>query len=79
MTLFMPDFFEAGSAFPVDKFPPKSDQDKEDLQKFFGGIASPPENVKKLTAFGEHIKSQGFQKVGAYGFCWGTSMYYLKR
>ena len=67
----MPDFFEAGSAFPVDKFPPKTDKDKEDLQNFFGGIASPPKNVEKLTAFGKHLKSERFQKVGAYGFCWG--------
>jgi len=67
----MPDFFEPDGPFPIDKFPPSTDADKQALQNFFGGIANPPETVKKLTAFGEFLKSNGAKKVGVYGFCWG--------
>jgi len=70
-TVYMPDFFEPNPAFPQEKFPPKTDQDKADLQAFFGGTANPNAAVKKLVAFGEHLKSTGVQKIGMYGFCWG--------
>ena len=71
-TVYMPDFFEPESAFDISKFPPRHDQDKADLQAFFGGIASPPANTKKLIEFGTYLKSNGAKKVGTYGFCWGT-------
>ncbi|EAU92634.2 dienelactone hydrolase [Coprinopsis cinerea okayama7 len=70
-TVYMPDFFEPEEAFSIEKFPPRHDQDKQDLQDFFGGIASPPATTKKLTTFGAYLKSQGHKKVATYGFCWG--------
>jgi len=70
-TVYMPDMFEPNHPFPVEKFPPKTDEDKAELQKFFGGVASPPENVKKLVSFGQALKSDGIKKLGVYGFCWG--------
>ncbi|KAF9454996.1 dienelactone hydrolase [Macrolepiota fuliginosa MF-IS2] len=70
-TVYMPDFFEPGDPWTFDRFPPKTQGDKDALQKFFGTVASPPANVKKLASFGQALKSEGVQKLGVYGFCWG--------
>ncbi|KAJ2919319.1 hypothetical protein MD484_g1097, partial [Candolleomyces efflorescens] len=70
-TVYMPDFFEHDKPFPASKYPPQSDQDKADLQAFFGGTANPPAAIAKLTKFGSHLKSEGAKNVGVYGFCWG--------
>jgi dienelactone hydrolase len=67
----MPDFFEPHGAFPSEKFPPKTDQDKADIQAFFGGPASPPAASAKLKSFSETLKANGAKKIGVYGFCWG--------
>ena len=67
----MPDFFEEGSAWMLEQYPPKADEQKANIQKFFGGIASPPANAEKLFAFGKALKDDGVKRVGCYGFCWG--------
>ncbi len=67
----MPDIFEPNHPFPIDKFPPKTKEEKAELQKFFGGVASPPENAKKLLSFGKALRSDGIKRLGVYGFCWG--------
>ncbi|KIK71401.1 hypothetical protein GYMLUDRAFT_33563 [Collybiopsis luxurians FD-317 M1] len=69
--VFMPDFFEPDEPFPHDPFPPTTDEGKQALQNFFGTTANPPKNVEKLIDFGKHLKMNGFQQVGVYGFCWG--------
>lgn len=73
----MPDFFD-GKPYDLTKFPPKSDEEKNDLQAFFGGIANPPANVEKLTKFGHYLKENGAKKVGIYGFCWGKSFWFIR-
>ncbi|KAG6891087.1 hypothetical protein C0995_014177 [Termitomyces sp. Mi166 len=70
-TVYMPDFFEPSGPYPIEKFPPKTHQDKRDLQDFFGGTASPPAAIKKLTDFGMALRTNGAKNVAAYGFCWG--------
>ncbi|TFK36788.1 dienelactone hydrolase [Crucibulum laeve] len=70
-TVYMPDFFEPNPPFPYSKYPPQTDQDKKDIQEFFGGTAKPSFAVEKLLAFGNNLKKQGITKVGVYGFCWG--------
>lgn len=69
--VFMPDFFEDGEPWPVEGFPPKTDEEKQKLQEFFGGLASPPANKDKLIAFGKALKGEGVKTLGVYGFCWG--------
>lgn len=69
----MPDFFEPDGPFPIDKFPPTTDEDKKALQDFFGGTANPSEATSKLKALGENLKSSGVKRVGVYGFCWGVT------
>ncbi|KAF7437194.1 hypothetical protein PC9H_004030 [Pleurotus ostreatus] len=69
--VYMPDFFEPDSAFPIDGFPPKSDADKQALQDFFGGPANPQRTKEKLEAFGKLLKNDGAKRLGVYGFCWG--------
>ncbi len=70
--VYMPDFFEPDAPFDIAKFPPKTDQDKADLQAFFGSTANPSAAITKLKTFGESLKANGFKRVGVYGMCWGT-------
>jgi len=76
-TVFMPDFFEPDEPFPVDRFPPESDKDKEDLQKFFSGPADVQNAVKSLNRVGEALKKDGAKWIGAYGMCWGGKVVIL--
>ncbi|KAJ7042616.1 hypothetical protein C8F04DRAFT_1076534 [Mycena alexandri] len=69
--VYMPDFFEPHGPFPNEDYPPTTDEAKKALQDFFGGTANPPAAIKKLTTFGQHLKSGGAKRVGVYGFCWG--------
>ena len=67
----MPDFFEPADAWPVDKFPPQTDEEKGKLQQFFGGPANPQNSVTKVLKVSEALKQDGAKFVGAFGFCWG--------
>jgi len=75
-TVYMPNFFEPKDPFPISKFPPESDQDKADLQAFFGpdGAAFAPNNISKLIKLTQALKSDGYKHVGAYGYCWGAKI-----
>ncbi|EPT04432.1 hypothetical protein FOMPIDRAFT_1113931 [Fomitopsis schrenkii] len=70
--VLMPDFFEPADAWPQDKFPPQTDEEKAKLQQFFGGAASPPNGATKLLKVSEALKQDGAKFVGAFGFCWGN-------
>ena len=67
----MPDFFEPDKPFPVEKFPPRSQEDRDAIQAFFAGPAKPERAVDGLIRAGEALRKEGAQKVGAYGLCWG--------
>ncbi|KAH9891060.1 Alpha/Beta hydrolase protein [Cubamyces lactineus] len=69
--VLMPDFFEPAQPWPVDKFPPQTDEEKGKLQAFFGGPAKPQDAVSKLINVGKALKSEGAGWVGTFGFCWG--------
>ncbi|KAI0666316.1 hypothetical protein C8Q78DRAFT_1060766 [Trametes maxima] len=69
--VLMPDFFEPAGPWPVDQFPPKTDEEKAKLQAFFGGTAKPQDAVGKLVNVGKALKSEGAGWVGTFGFCWG--------
>lgn len=70
-TVYMPDFFEPDKPFPIDKFPPESDEEKDDLQKFFAGPANPEKAVERAVSVGKALREDGAKFVGAYGMCWG--------
>lgn len=70
--VFIPDFFGEGNAFSIEKIPPKNDQDGKDLQDFIQGVADPHVAVEKLIAFANTLKGEGFKKIGALGYCWGS-------
>jgi dienelactone hydrolase len=70
----MPDFFEPEGPFDINRYPPKNSEDSAAIQGFFGSIASPPDNVQKLTKFGQHLKATGIKTIGIYGFCWGKCL-----
>ena len=75
----MPDFFR-GKPFPLDSFPPDTDEKKKALGDFFGGPAKPdeiaaqvPKIVKELTE-----RSGGtITKWGIVGHCWGGKIVVL--
>ncbi|KAI0735540.1 Alpha/Beta hydrolase protein [Earliella scabrosa] len=69
--ILMPDFFEPGEPWPVDQFPPKTDEEKQKLQEFFGGIANPQQSVEKALNVAKALKAEGVEFVGLYGYCWG--------
>jgi len=74
--VYMPNFFEPNEPFSISKFPPKTDQEKAELQAFFGpgGAAFPAGNIGKLVSFAATLKTNGYKRVGAYGFCWGAKI-----
>ena len=70
--VLMPDFFEPGEPWPVDQFPPTTDEGKAQLQQFFGGTANPANAKQKAIDVGKALKAEGVEFVGLYGYCWGT-------
>jgi len=75
--VLMPDFFEDGSAWLLSQYPPQTDEQKANIQAFFGGIANPVENATRLSDFGHALKDEGVKRVGCYGFCWGGKVIML--
>jgi dienelactone hydrolase len=75
--VLMPDFFEGDEPWPLDKFPPKTDEDKKRLQEWFGGFANPKNHTPKLLKVGQELKSQGVSFVMAYGYCWGRLFFFF--
>ncbi|PSS37124.1 hypothetical protein PHLCEN_2v997 [Hermanssonia centrifuga] len=67
----MPDFFEGDEPWPVDNFPPTTDEDKKKFQAWFGGFANPANHVPKLINVAKTLKEEGAEFVVAYGYCWG--------
>lgn len=69
--VLMPDFFDGDEPWPLDKFPPKTDEDKKKLQEWFGGYANPANHVPRFTKVAQALKDEGVQFVLGYGYCWG--------
>jgi len=69
--VYMPYFFEPHKPFPIDKFPPKSDDEKDELQRFFAGPAKPEKALNNLIKVGKTLRDDGKVKIGTYGMCWG--------
>lgn len=75
----MPDFFGAANAkpFPIDKFPPSTDADKDALQAFFAGPADPGRTRDALVRVGRALRGPeggNVRHLGAYGLCWGAKV-----
>ncbi|GBE78460.1 hypothetical protein BKA93DRAFT_870124 [Sparassis latifolia] len=69
--VLIPDFFEPAGPWPLEHFPPKTNEEKAGLQAFFGGPAHPQDSVAKLLTVGRALKADGAKFVGTYGLCWG--------
>ncbi|THH07137.1 hypothetical protein EW145_g3599 [Phellinidium pouzarii] len=73
--VYMPDFFEGSAPFPLSKFPPQTDADKNALQAFFAGPAQPEKNIKALVRVGTALRADpDVKRIGAYGLCWGGKL-----
>ena len=66
----MPDFVH-GEAFPIEKFPAKTDEDKAALGNFFKTTGNPETKLPEISAVCEALKKEGYGKVGVLGYCWG--------
>jgi dienelactone hydrolase len=71
--VFMPDFFGEGNAFNIDKFPIKDEETQKELGAFVGGVANPSITATRLVEFVKVLRGEGFNKIGALGYCWGNS------
>lgn len=69
--VIMPDFFEGHEPWPLDKFPPKTEEDKQEFQKWFGSVADPARHIPRVIQIGETLKEDGAEFVLGYGYCWG--------
>lgn len=70
-SVYMPDFFAPDPPFPIEHFPPKTQQDKDALQAFFAGPAKPEKALEGLLKVGEELRRLKKKYVGVYGLCWG--------
>ncbi|PVF95600.1 hypothetical protein CPB86DRAFT_863715 [Serendipita vermifera] len=68
--VLMPDVF-FGNPFPLDKFPPKSDEAKKELGAFFSGIANPTTTLPGIINLAKLLRDDGVTKLYIYGLCWG--------
>ncbi|KAH7340511.1 alpha/beta-hydrolase [Rhizoctonia solani] len=68
-----PDFFD-GKPWDNNDFPPKTDESKQKLQEFFGGVAKVEERVKNVGELADQLRADGAKFVGAIGFCWGAKV-----
>ncbi|ELU44470.1 DLH domain-containing protein [Rhizoctonia solani AG-1 IA] len=64
-----PDFLD-GKPWDANNFPPQTDEDKQKLQDFFGGVANVGERVKDVGDLADKLKADGAKFVGTIGFCW---------
>lgn len=71
----MPDFFEPDPPFPSENYPPANDEQKAQLQAFFGGPAKIDKAVANVQKVGQALKGSGVTQLGVYGLCWGASMW----
>ena len=64
-----------GGAWPIEKFPPKTDADRNAM---FGHIMKAGSWLKvvkpRLSETVKFLKSQGVSSMGVQGFCWGSKM-----
>jgi len=74
--VFVPDFL-GENVYKLENFPPKSEQEKKDLQNFFRTTANPSVTAVSLVEFANILKGEGFKKIGALGYCWGGKVVIL--
>ena len=67
----MPDFFR-GKPWPNEAFPPRNEEEGKKLQEFFSTVAEFNGRLQDLNTVTNALKSQGVQKFGLYGTCWGA-------
>lgn len=70
--VILPDFFEGDEPWPLENYPPKTDEEKKKLQEWFAGFANPKNHVPRLVEVGKAAKKDGVEHVISYGYCWGT-------
>jgi len=66
----IPDFFAPYEPIQLSKFPPKTDEQKQEIGKFFETTAAPTRVLPFVHNVAQALKDAG-NKVGTYGYCWG--------
>ena len=66
----MPDFLR-GQPWPVEAFPPRSDEEGKKFGEWLETIGNIQDRLKDIQNVVSALKEQGVQKLGLYGFCGG--------
>ncbi|KAG5513436.1 hypothetical protein PMAC_001500 [Pneumocystis sp. 'macacae'] len=71
--IVMPDFF-FGSPFPLESFPPNTEEKKKALKDFFNGPACLEKNLETIGTIIEDLKKDCAKSLAIFGFCWGGKL-----
>ena len=71
--IVMPDLFR-NRPWPIDGFPPRDEAEDQKLSQWFESVGNFGERAKDVRAVVDELKSNGAQKLGLYGLCWGGNV-----
>ncbi|KTW29453.1 uncharacterized protein T551_02069 [Pneumocystis jirovecii RU7] len=71
--IVMPDFF-LGNPFPLESFPPNTEEKRRALKGFFNGPANLEKNLETVGIIIENLKKDGAKSLAIFGFCWGGKL-----
>ncbi|KAG8886413.1 hypothetical protein FRB97_004948 [Tulasnella sp. 331] len=71
--VIVPDFFD-GYSIPEIVFPPSTLEDKKLIDTWRDTTGDPMMHMDDFYAVTDALRSEGFTKIGATGFCWGGKL-----
>ncbi|KAG8905803.1 hypothetical protein FRB99_008228 [Tulasnella sp. 403] len=69
----MPDFFR-DEPMDIALYPPKTDEAKAAIAKFFKTKGAIPDRKPEVIATVQALRAEGYTKVGLIGYCWGAKL-----
>ncbi|KDQ20454.1 hypothetical protein BOTBODRAFT_40628 [Botryobasidium botryosum FD-172 SS1] len=69
----VPDFFR-GNERDVNNYPPKTPEGQAERKAFFEDAADVQKRLPELISVARALRKEGFEKVGAIGYCWGGKL-----
>ncbi|KAG4300616.1 hypothetical protein PCANB_003102 [Pneumocystis canis] len=71
--IVMPDFF-FGNPLSLKHFPPDTEEKRKIFTDFFSGPANLQKNLMIIDSIIKHLKEDGTESLGIFGFCWGGKL-----
>jgi len=69
----VPDFFR-GNERDINNWPPTTPEGQAERKAFFEDIGDAKKWLPELVAVANALRKEGFEKVGAIGYCWGGKL-----